>query len=102
MDGPAWLLGDNQLGITSSTIPHSQLGKRHNALSYHRVREAVASKILYFCKIDGSQNPSDVLTKYLPYAVFWPLVQPFLFWGGETEKAIVDPMKEPKKTALGE
>jgi hypothetical protein len=29
-------------------------------------------------------------------------VQPFLFWGGETEKAIVDPMKEPKKTALGE
>jgi hypothetical protein len=43
----------------------------------------VASKILSFYKIDGKQNPSDVLTRYLPYAVFWPLVQPFLLWGGE-------------------
>jgi hypothetical protein len=102
LDGPAWLLGDNQSVITSSTIPHSQLGKRHNALSYHRVREAVASKILYFCKIAGSQNPSDVLTKYLPYATFWPLVQPFLFWGGETDNTIVDPDKESKKNPVKE
>jgi hypothetical protein len=63
-------------------IPHLQLGKRPNALSYHRAREAVALKILCFCKIDGKQNPSDVLTKYWPYAVIWPLVQPFLLWGG--------------------
>jgi hypothetical protein len=102
LDGPAWLLGDNQSVITSSTIPHSQLGKRHNALSYHRVREAVASKILNFCKIAGPQNPSDVLTKYLPYATFWPLVQPFLFWGGETDNTIVDPDKESKKNPVKE
>jgi hypothetical protein len=54
LDGPVWLLGDKQSVITSLTIPHSQLGKRHNALSYHRVREAVTSKILYFCKIDDN------------------------------------------------
>ena len=94
LDGPAWMLGDNKSVITSSTIPHSQLGKRHNALSYHHVREAVSSGVLYFCKISGLQNPSDIMTKYLPYAVFWPLVQPFLFWGGET---VVTP-KEPKDT----
>ena len=34
--------------MTSSTIPHSRLTKRHNALSYHCVREAIAAKILAF------------------------------------------------------
>ena len=34
----AWMLGDNQSVITSSTIPFSLLSKRHNALAYHRVR----------------------------------------------------------------
>ena len=33
----AWMLGDNQSVITLSTIPHSMLGKHHNALSYHWV-----------------------------------------------------------------
>ena len=37
LDGPAWLFGDNKLVVTSSTIPHSSLSKRWNALSYHKV-----------------------------------------------------------------
>jgi hypothetical protein len=36
-DGKAYMFGDNESVITSSTIPHSSLNKRHNALSYHRV-----------------------------------------------------------------
>jgi hypothetical protein len=47
IDGPAWMFGDNQSVITSSTIPHSNLNKRHNALSYHRVREAISAQIIY-------------------------------------------------------
>jgi hypothetical protein len=43
IDGLAWIFGDNQSVITSSTMLHSSLNKRHNALSYHRVREAIAS-----------------------------------------------------------
>jgi len=39
LDGPAWLFGDNQSVVTSSTLPHSKLNKRHNALCYHKVRE---------------------------------------------------------------
>ena len=88
IDGPAWMFGDNQSVITSSTIPHSNLNKRHNALSYHRVREAIAANILYLIHIDGKLNPSDVLTKFLSWAKFWPLIQPFLFWKGETIKEI--------------
>jgi hypothetical protein len=86
LDGPSWMFGDNQSVITSSTIPHSNLNKRHNALSYHRVREAIASEIIYFVHISGKFNPSDVLTKFLTWAKFWPLIQPLLFWKGETMK----------------
>ena len=88
LDGPAWLFGDNQSVITSSTIPHSNLNKHHNALSYHRVREAIAAKVMYFIHVDGKTNPSDVMTKFLGWAKFWPLIQPFLFWKGETIKGI--------------
>jgi hypothetical protein len=90
IDGPAWLFGDNQSVITSSTIPHSNLNKRHNALSYHRVREAISAKVMYFIHIDGKLNPSDVMTKFLGWAKFWPLIQPFLFWKGETIKGATD------------
>ena len=84
LDGPAWLFGDNQSVITSSTIPHSALGKRHTALAYHRVREAVAAGVMYFCKIDGKQNPADCLTKYVDHGTYWPVIEPILFWKGET------------------
>ena len=59
---------------------------RHNALSYHRVREAIAANILKFMHIDSKFNPSDILTKFMGWNKFWPLVQPMLFWKGETLK----------------
>ena len=44
----AYMFGDNKSVVTSSTVPHSLLSKRQNILSYHRVREAIATKILVF------------------------------------------------------
>eukprot|EP00977_Amphora_coffeiformis_P024241 scaffold15162_cov84-Amphora_coffeaeformis.AAC.1 len=67
LDGPAWLFGDNKSVVTSSTIPHSTLGKRWNALSYHRVCEAIAGGWLRFEHIPGTENPADVLTKSLAW-----------------------------------
>jgi hypothetical protein len=46
IDGPAWMFGDNQSVITSSSIPNTNLNKRHNALSYHCVRAAISAQIL--------------------------------------------------------
>ena len=37
----SYLFGDNRSVVTSSTLPHSTLGKRHNILAYHRVREVI-------------------------------------------------------------
>ena len=83
LDGPSWLLGDNESVVTSSTIPQSVMSKRHNALSFHRVRAAIATGMM-ICHVSGKENPADVMTKFLPYVTFWPLIKPILFWRGET------------------
>jgi hypothetical protein len=84
LDGPSWLFGDNSSVITSSTIPHSTLNKRHNALSYHRVRECIAFRIINFLHVPSINNPSDILTKFLGFAKMQPLIRPLLFWLGDT------------------
>jgi hypothetical protein len=84
IDGPSWMLGDNQSVITSSTIPESSRNKHHNALSYHLVCDCIAAEILYFIHVEGRTNPSELFTKILGWADFWPLIQPLLFWKGET------------------
>ncbi len=87
LDGPAWLFGDNKSVVTSSTIPHSNLSKRWNALSYHKVREAVAGGWLRFEHIPGTENPADILTKPLPWYMLRVFVEPLLMWKGDTNDA---------------
>ena len=79
--GKTYMFSDNQSVITSSTILHSRLTKRHNALSYHHVCEAIAAKILAFVYKKGEDNPADILSKHCGYPQFWPHVQPLLFVG---------------------
>jgi hypothetical protein len=81
-----WMLGDNKSVVTSSTIPHSMLSKRHQALAYHKVRSAIAGGYIKFCHIDGNQNPADIFTKFLPFPAFWPYISSLLFCKGETAK----------------
>ena len=38
----SFLFGGNRSVVTSATLPHSTLTKRHNILAFHRVREAIA------------------------------------------------------------
>jgi hypothetical protein len=59
-----YLFGDNQEVVNNSAIPHATLSKRHNTLSYHRVREAVAAGVLFFYWIDGKLNPADIVSKH--------------------------------------
>ena len=80
----AWMLGDNSSVITLSTIPSSVLKKRHQALSYHYVCACVAHGFLKFCFLKSEQNVADTCTKFLPFVNFWPLIQPLLFWKGNT------------------
>ena len=50
----AHMFGDNKSVVMRSTVPQSILDKRHNMLSYHRVREAIAAKILESCWCSSS------------------------------------------------
>ena len=51
----AYMFGDNKSVDMSSTIPQSILKERHNMLSYNRVRELIAAKILEFCWLSSSK-----------------------------------------------
>jgi len=63
MEGPSPILCDNQSAVTSTSLPSSTLKKRHNAIAYHRVREAVAARVIGIHHIPGKNNVADILTK---------------------------------------
>ncbi|MGH3053464.1 MAG: reverse transcriptase domain-containing protein, partial [Gaiellaceae bacterium] len=63
--GPANGFCDNQSVVINSTWPDSSLKKRHNAISYHKVRECIAAKVIRLAKEDGTTNLADILTKPL-------------------------------------
>jgi hypothetical protein len=77
-DKPSLLLGDNLGVVQSSTIFTSALKKKHNAISYHRVREAVASGIIDYAHINTALNLADIFTKPLDSVTFGKLRDAFL------------------------
>jgi len=82
--GSLHMSGDNKSVVDSSTGLRSRLHKRHNALSYHHVREATAAKIVRFHHIAGDMSPADILSKHWGHQQIWPVLKPALFWQGDT------------------
>jgi hypothetical protein len=70
------------------------LRKRHIALSWHRVRKAIAAKVLHFIHAPGAVNPADVLSKHWGCQATWPQLQAPLFWQCDA----VTLLKEAKTT----
>ena len=93
--GSTHLWGDNGSVITSGSVPHSPLKKRHHALSYHYTREAIASKAVDFRFIPGDRNPADILSKHWGYSAVWPMLQAALFWMGDTSLLLLDKDSRP-------
>ena len=81
----SYMFGDNKSVVDSSTQIHAKLHKRHTMLSFHRVREAIASGMVNFTFINGEINPADILSKHWGYSQIWPQLKPLLFWYGETD-----------------
>ena len=65
IDSKSSLFGDNRSVITSATLPHSILTKHHIILAFHRVRDAIAAKIMAFYWIQSVNNLSDMHSKTL-------------------------------------
>jgi hypothetical protein len=65
IEGPANVFCDNRGVVKNTSMPESTLTKKHNAINYHAVREALAAGILRVGKEDGETNLADLLTKVI-------------------------------------
>ena len=80
----SYMFGDNKSVVDSSMQLYAKLHKRHNMLSFHRVREAVASGMVIFDFISGEDNPADILSKHWGYSQIRERLKALIFWGGDT------------------
>ena len=53
-------------------------------LSFHRVREAVASGVIGFYFLTGDLNPADILSKHWGYTHIKDRLRSLFFWKRET------------------
>ena len=77
-------IGDNRSVVTSATLPHSTLTKRHNILAFHRVREAIAAKLMAFYWIQSAYNlgVSYMLSKQWDHPTVYPMIIKLLITRG--------------------
>jgi hypothetical protein len=87
LDGKAYMFDDNQSVITSGTIPHSSLNKRHNTLAHPQVFEPL------LLILSGSFTSVDRSIRLMSLPSSWgislsgPLSNPaFLAWTAFTGK----------------
>ena len=78
----SYMFGNNRSVVTSPTLTHSSLSKRHNNLVFHRVREAIAAKIIDFHWIQSEYNLSDMLSKHWEHIKIFPMIQKLLITCG--------------------
>ena len=50
----------------------------------------IAAKVLGYYWIDGKSNPADIVTKHWGYQQVWNLLQPILFYSGDTGVLVDD------------
>ena len=72
--------GDNRSVVDSSMTPYAKIHKRHVALSFYCVREAIAAKIIGYHFINGEINPADILSKHWGHTQVWLILKPLLYW----------------------
>ena len=65
IDGKTSIFCDNESVVKNSTAPESTLKKKHNAVCYHRVREAQAT-FVRIAHHAGKKNIADIFTKNVP------------------------------------
>ena len=74
VQGPSVLLVDNEAVVKNTTLPSSTLKKKHNAIAYHKVREAVAAGIIWVAHDRTDLNIADILTKPLSPQSYYQLL----------------------------
>ena len=73
------ILCDNQAVIINTQFPTSSLKKKHNAVAFHKIREAVAAGIVRTAHVRSEHNVSDILTKPKGPMDYYRLLKELLF-----------------------
>ena len=63
----------------------AKLHKRLKILSFHRVCEPIASRLVGFYYVEGQKNPADILSKNWGYSQVWKQIKALLLLQGDTE-----------------
>ena len=95
-----FLFGDNRSVVTSATLPHCTLTKRHNILAFHRVREVIAAKLMAFYWIQSAYNLSDMLSKHWNHPTVYPMILKLLITRGNITLIPREATQEKEKEIL--
>jgi hypothetical protein len=76
---PTRIFGDNLSVIQNAQNPAADISKKHVAISFHVVREAIAAGIIEPYWLKGKWNLSDIMTKQIPKTEFKGHCD-FIFW----------------------
>ena len=74
-----YMFGDNESVVNSSNDIYDKLYKQHNILSFHCVKEVIASKYVEFVFLNRKANLADILSKHWAHSKVYPLLHPFYF-----------------------
>ena len=66
MEGPSYILGDNQSVLSNISIPESTLKKKSPIIAYHMIREGAARDEWRTNYVNTNDNDAELLTKKLP------------------------------------
>ena len=93
--GSTMMFGDNESVVNSSSVPHARLHRRHNALSFHKVREGIAAGIAKFHHVRSHANPADILSKQWGHASASPHIKALLFWTKDVDDVFPSVVTDP-------
>ena len=96
----SFLFGDNRSVVTSATLPHSTPTKRHNILAFHRVREAIAAKLMAFYWIQSAYNLCDILSKHWDHPTVYLMILKLLVTRGNLTLIPKEATQEKEKQNL--
>ena len=86
--------------VTSATLPHSTLTKHHSIQVFHRVREAIAAKLMAFYWIQSAYNLSDMLSKHWDHPAVYPMILKLLLTRGNITLIQREATQEKEKENL--
>ena len=84
VEGGCYTFGDNESVVNSlTTTPYGKLHEPHIMLSYHHVREAIATGMIVSTFVPGWFNQAAMLSKHWSYKDVWKSLKAIIFWKGD-------------------